>query len=92
MPDLLQSKKVKTRKAHTCQGCGRRIEKGETVQADTLADGGEIYRLYHCDECQGYLQKHCNHCPDHSETCIGVHYPIGQIRECRKEREADAKG
>lgn len=87
MVDLLQSKKVKTRKVHICQGCGKKLEKGENIQADTLVDGGEIWRFYHCDDCWEYMQKNCNSCPDHDETCIGEHYPIGTIADCKRERE-----
>lgn len=89
MTDLLESKKVKTRKPHICQGCGRQLQKGDTAQVDKLADGGEIWRFYHCDDCWEWWQKECNGCDElKAGFCIAEHYPVGAIAECRREKGA----
>lgn len=89
MTELLRSKKVKTRKDHICQGCGKKIEKGSNVQADTLVDGGDIWRLYHCDECWNWWENVCGKCTSLKYgQCIAENYPIGAISECRREMEA----
>mgnify|MGYP001294739571 CR=1 FL=1 len=77
--------KVRVRKPHICQGCGKKIEMGEEATSSTFAEGRDIWTFYECEDCRGYFDSNCNGCRDF-EYCIGENYFVGTIKECKRER------
>jgi hypothetical protein len=57
MMNLIRDGQVETRKDHQCFACLETIPKGELVYCQTIADGGEIYTIYTCPECEYLLEK-----------------------------------
>ena len=52
MADLYSEKKVKTRKEHRCDLCGRKIPKGFTaVYKKGKKFMGDFFSVYHCNTC-----------------------------------------
>ena len=49
--EALTQKLVKTRKPHTCFGCGRRYPAGSTMEFAAIADGGTVNNSYLCETC-----------------------------------------
>lgn len=43
--EALTQKLVKTRKPHTCFGCGRRYPAGSTMEFAAIADGGTVNEI-----------------------------------------------
>ncbi|OPY87466.1 MAG: hypothetical protein A4E71_01004 [Smithella sp. PtaU1.Bin162] len=86
MADLLESKRVKVRKPHICQGCGKKIEVGETAIVSVVADGGTVWRYYECIVCHKYAESNCYKCSDF-DYCVGENYFVGLIKECMAERK-----
>jgi len=84
--DLLERKKVKVRKPHICQGCGKKIETDEIAIVSVVADGGTVWRYYECIVCHEYVESDCRKCGDF-DYCIGERYFVGLIKECKDERK-----
>jgi len=78
-------KKTKAQKDHTCRGCGEKISKNENYFVTTCVFDGRIYDIKECGVCREYFQDYCSTCDDY-EVCIGEHYFVGIIKECRKRR------
>lgn len=76
--------KIKVRKPHICQGCGKTIQIKEEAISSTFADRGDIWTFYECLDCADYRNKICNSCKDY-EYCIGEDYYIGVIKTCKIE-------
>jgi hypothetical protein len=51
-PKMAESRQVKCRKDHSCDGCSRTIRKGETAEHNTGLFDGAWYSSYVCDKCQ----------------------------------------
>jgi len=85
MSELIEYKRVKVRKDHKCQGCGKTIHKSEYAH-DSACSDGEIYHIYECDDCYQYVKDVCLKCKDFS-YCIGEDYPYGALKECQREKE-----
>jgi hypothetical protein len=49
--DVLTQKLVKTRKPHTCFGCGRAFPAGTSMEFSTIADDGTVNNSYLCKTC-----------------------------------------
>jgi hypothetical protein len=89
MSDCLQQPKiVKVRKQHVCQGCGIKINIGESCTVSKVADGGEVYSFYECESCREFYDKNCAGCSDF-DYCIGENYFIGSIKKCKDELEEE---
>lgn len=52
---VIETKSVITRKDHTCWGCMRKFKPGERMEVVTCVDGGDIMRVYWCEDCQDFL-------------------------------------
>jgi len=55
---IINQKQVKTRKEHSCFGCGRKMPKGSKMDSITSTDGGNISTDYWCGVCRVYWDKH----------------------------------
>ena len=51
---IINNQLVKTRKKHTCWGCGRHFPAGVNLQRITSTGDGRIVTIYFCDVCQEY--------------------------------------
>lgn len=49
---MAQTGDVKCRKDHRCEGCSRKIRKGEKAEHNTGLFDGSWYSYYVCDRCQ----------------------------------------
>ena len=76
--------KVRVRKSHICQGCGKKINIGDIAITSTYSDGGDIWTFYECDDCVDYRNSKCCKCKDY-DLCMGENYQIGLIKDCKKE-------
>ena len=81
---LTNTHRVKTRKDHVCQGCGKTMPKGSECYSTSIAGDGTAYTLYECEECRDYYIENCDGCKDF-EYCLGENYQVGAIRRCRQE-------
>lgn len=50
--ELYDSKRVKTRKPHTCFLCGRVIEAGKEALYESGKWEGDFFRRYTCEDCE----------------------------------------
>ena len=83
---LIPSHKVKTRKEHTCQGCGKTIQKSEQAFNTVCVDSRDIFSFYECLKCFEYYNTKCVLCKDKS-YCIEDNYSVGTIKECKEEQK-----
>ena len=83
-----EPKEVKVRKVHTCWGCGKIIKKGEKAIVTTCVNYDGIYDIYECPKCHQYYENNCLNCED-IEFCVGEHYYIGALKDCRRELNND---
>ncbi len=51
-PKMAETRQVKCRKDHPCEGCHRKIRKGEKAEHNTGLFDGAWYSYYVCDRCQ----------------------------------------
>lgn len=76
--DILDNRKVKTRKSHICHGCQKLIPaKTEDVDYKTIACDGYLYSVYNCKRCEEWLNRN----PDYFDD----EYHEGDIREAMKD-------
>lgn len=54
--DVLEIKRVKARKQHRCDMCGKVIEIGEEYESQHLIEDG-IYTFCQCDRCKPYVDE-----------------------------------
>lgn len=55
---VLDIKRVKARKQHHCDMCGKVIEVGEEYEAQNLINDS-IYTFHQCDRCKPYVDEAC---------------------------------
>lgn len=55
--NVLSSKKVKTRKQHSCWGCCRPIPSGKKINRVTTKDGDTLVTAYWCPFCEQKIAK-----------------------------------
>lgn len=58
MGNFIKSKQVKTRKEHSCFGCGRKFPKGSKLTASTSSDFDGIQTTYWCNVCLEYWSRY----------------------------------
>lgn len=68
--EALTQKLVKTRKPHTCFGCGRRYPAGTTMEFAAIADGGTVNNSYLCETCMEVVAEISNE-SGYFEYCFG---------------------
>lgn len=56
--DIISDKVVKTRKPHICYACGRKFEKGTTMNCQVNKHDGDINAVYSCETCKELLTEH----------------------------------
>ena len=83
---LQEPQKVKIRKDHICQGCGKKLHRGEDIYSSSFASDGQAWTFYECDSCREFYDNHCATCDD-CANCVGFNYAIGLFAECRAEME-----
>lgn len=54
--ELVSAHRVKARKEHRCNWCGKRIEVGEDHTATSLVYDGSAYTFRECDRCAPYVE------------------------------------
>ena len=54
--DFYHERKVKTRKAHKCEGCCDKFPPGTEMAYVTGVFEGEFFYAYLCVECRDYMQ------------------------------------
>lgn len=58
MPELLRSKKVTARKAHSCATCyAAAIQPGQSYQRDTYVYDGHVYDWVMCEACHSIASR-----------------------------------
>lgn len=57
MIEILENKVVKTRKPHTCWGCGTEYPAGTEMQYLTQVDSGEWLHSYWCEVCRAVINE-----------------------------------
>ena len=60
MKDILENKRVITRKQHQCWGCNRKFPKGSSMSVFVSAENGNIVRSYWCNDCERVWDKYKN--------------------------------
>lgn len=54
MAELISYKTVKIRKPHTCFGCLKQFDVGDSVEKYNISHDGMLYSVYMCCECDEY--------------------------------------
>lgn len=54
--NTLRDKKVKAKKEHICDFCGKKIAVGEEYRLSTHVCENEIYDWHSCDRCKKYVE------------------------------------
>ena len=71
MTELYECKDVeKTRRAHTCEVCLRKIPRGLSARLHTGKYDGEFFRYYTCNTCTRLVSKYPETCIDENEGFI----------------------
>jgi len=55
--NTLESKRVKAKKRHVCDYCGKIIESGEKYRYSKHEFDGTIYSWHSCDRCGDYVSE-----------------------------------
>lgn len=55
--DIVSIDRVKARKPHKCDMCGKKIEVGEEYEAQSLVCYNEMYTFHQCDRCKPYVDE-----------------------------------
>lgn len=82
--DVLTQKLVKTRKPHTCFGCGRTFPAGASMEFSTIADGGMVNNSYLCRTCIDVVDQI-------SSESGYFEYGFGELREDALSLESERK-
>jgi len=82
--DVLTQKLVKTRKPHTCFGCGRTFPTGTSMEFSTIADGGTVNNSYLCGTCIDVVDQI-------SSESGYFEYGFGELREDALSLESERK-
>lgn len=82
--EALTQKLVKTRKPHTCFGCGRAFPAGTAMEFSTIADGGTVNNSYLCETCVEVVAEISN------ESGYFKYY-FGDLQENALSLEAERK-
>lgn len=82
--EALTQKFVKTRKPHTCFGCGRRYPAGSTMEFAAIADGGTVNNSYLCITCVDIVDQI-------SSESGYFEYGFGELRDDAISLESERK-
>lgn len=55
--EIVSIERVKARKQHKCDMCGKKIEVGEEYEAQNLVCYNEMYTFHQCDRCKPYVDE-----------------------------------
>lgn len=55
--EIVSIDRVKARKPHKCDMCGKKIEVGEEYEAQNLVCYNEMYTFHQCDRCKPYVDE-----------------------------------
>lgn len=55
--EVLSIKRVKARKPHRCDMCGKKIFIGEEYEAQNIVNCNEMYTFHQCDRCKPYVDE-----------------------------------
>ena len=62
--DFFDSRKVRARKEHTCECCGKTIAKGEIYEREAGKFCGEFFSRAWCEDCDRIMTWWCTECAD----------------------------
>jgi hypothetical protein len=82
--EALTQKLVKTRKPHTCFGCGRTFPAGTSMEFSTVADGGTVNNSYLCETCVDVVDQI-------SSESGYFEYGFGELRDDSISLESERK-
>jgi hypothetical protein len=81
--EFYRNKLVTLRKPKCCEGCFKRLEKGEKAHS-IAGKGDDFYSYYFCLECEDFSTKHPGYCFDDNG-----YFTPGDVRTGRQEYERD---
>lgn len=55
--EIVSINRVKARRPHKCDMCGKNIEVGEEYEAQNLVYYNEMYTFHQCDRCKPYVDE-----------------------------------
>lgn len=55
--EVVSVNRVKARKPHKCDMCGKKIEVGEEYEAQNLVCYNDMYTFHQCDRCKPYVDE-----------------------------------
>jgi len=85
MTEFWNTKNVKIRKAHTCEGCLTEKQPGEEMEYNLGKWEGEMHSYYFCLECREFITKN-----DWAGDQLQEGFSAGDIGEWRREEEKEA--
>ena len=78
-------KRVKTRKIHRCELCGRRIPKGfHAYFYSGITDDHEFYNCYHCNTCHTLGEEF----PDSVTDCWEGYFDSDMLHDSMSDNKA----
>lgn len=84
--DILFDKIVKTRKEHTCWGCGEKFGKGVGLRHVKNVDAGTITASYWCRVCDATAEQHHDDYDDGYDFAIVKEFDGWEENKQRLER------
>lgn len=75
MIEVLEHKRVVTKKEHRCFGCDRKFPKGSNMSAHTEVGDGGICRTYWCDDCTRVWNKYMGYDDEINSGDLIANYP-----------------
>lgn len=55
--EIVSIDRVKARKSHKCDMCGKKIEVGEEYETQNIVCYNKIYTFHQCDRCTPYVDE-----------------------------------
>lgn len=89
MTYFYRNTRVTVRKSRICEGCLRKIEKGEKAHS-IAGNTTDFYSYYFCLECKEFADKHPGYCFDDQDGSFTPGDVLSGLREYERHQQEEA--